>query len=417
MGGISDPLLATKVSERDSAEGFINELKASVLERPGQGITDEEKDLIRSKQDRITGLDAEIELLAHDVSMRDSVRDSLVRVSGAMPGAKAPIQYRSAGEYLHDAALVMSTNDREAGDRIARFRAAEHILTSDTPGIVPDPIVGPLLDFIDGSRPIVSTLGVQGIPAGPVFHRPVLDDPNVDTGVDLQATEKTELASKKFTISRADVSVNTFGGYVNVARQELDWGQNSLNIIVNQLATRYARRTEKSVADNLLSRGVTEILPPTGATSGDILSFLFNASQKVYEATGALGSVCFVSADVWAAWGSMVGSDGRPLFSAGSPSNSLGSGGPTTTSMNVAGFTVVVSYALAPGSAIVTTPSNVEVYEQRIGTLSVVEPSVLGVQIAYAGYFTTFIPFPNGIVKASATATQAAPAQPRKAED
>ena len=30
----------------------------------------------------------------------------------------------------------------------------------------------------------------------------------------------------------------------------------------------------------------------------------------------------------------------------------------------------------------------VEVYEQRVGALQATEPSVLGVQVAYAGYFT-----------------------------
>ena len=33
----------------------------------------------------------------------------------------------------------------------------------------------------------------------------------------------------------------------------------------------------------------------------------------------------------------------------------------------------------------------VEVYEDRIGSLSVVEPSVLGVQVAYAGYFASSV--------------------------
>lgn len=403
MAAIADPLLATKVSEREAAESFIQELKASVLDRPGQGITDEEKQHIRSKQERISSLDSEIELLAHDVSMRDSVRDSLVRVSGAVSGGKAPVLYRSAGEYLHDAGLVLTTNDREAGDRIARYRAAEHILTADTPGIVPDPIVGPVLDFIDGSRPIVQALGTIAIPAGPTFHRPVLNDPNVDTGVDLQAAEKQELPSKKFTITRADVQVNTYGGYVNVSRQELDWGQNSLNIIVNQLATRYARRTEKQVAQQLTTTAVTEVLP-AAPTSAQILDFLYKASNKVYAATGELANVAFVAPDVWATWGAMVGTDGRPLFTAVAPANNVGSAIPTSRTMNVAGFTVVVSYALAAGTALVTTSSNVEIYEQKIGTLSVTEPSVLGMQIAYAGYFTTFVPFTTGVVKAALAA-------------
>jgi hypothetical protein len=40
-----------------------------------------------------------------------------------------------------------------------------------------------------------------------------------------------------------------------------------------------------------------------------------------------------------------------------------------------------------------------EVYEDRIGSLQVVEPSVLGLQVAYAGYFTPMTIEGPGIVK------------------
>jgi hypothetical protein len=39
----------------------------------------------------------------------------------------------------------------------------------------------------------------------------------------------------------------------------------------------------------------------------------------------------------------------------------------------------------------VISSSAVEVYEQRVGALQVTEPSVLGVQVAYAGYFTPML--------------------------
>lgn len=408
MNGISDPLLASKVQERDGAEAFIQDLKQAITERPGQGITEEEKELIRSKQERITSLDSDIELLGRDTAMRQETRDSLRLVSGAVGGNGRPaIEYRSAGDYLQDAGLLMTTNDREAGDRISRYRAAEHILTSDTPGIVPDPILGPVIDFIDASRPMVQALGVMGIQSGPVFHRPILTDPNIDTGVGLQSAQKAELPSKKFTISRADVTVNTYGGYVNVARQELDWGANSLNIIVNQLATRYARLTEKVLATALAATTQTAILPAT-PTGQDILKFLYSASQAVYTVTGALGDICFVSPDMWAKFGSLTDVGGRPLFPVGTGDNALGAATPTSHVMYISGFTVVVSYALPASTALVTNRNNVEVYEQRIGTLSVVEPSVLGLQIAYAGYFTQFIQALAGVVKNSlTTATEA----------
>ena len=41
----------------------------------------------------------------------------------------------------------------------------------------------------------------------------------------------------------------------------------------------------------------------------------------------------------------------------------------------------------------------VEVYEDRIGALQVVEPSVLGVQVAYAGYFAPLVIEATGIIE------------------
>jgi hypothetical protein len=39
----------------------------------------------------------------------------------------------------------------------------------------------------------------------------------------------------------------------------------------------------------------------------------------------------------------------------------------------------------------VVSTAAIEVYEQRVGALQVTEPSVLGVQVAYAGYFTPML--------------------------
>ena len=52
---------------------------------------------------------------------------------------------------------------------------------------------------------------------------------------------------------------------------------------------------------------------------------------------------------------------------------------------------------LAAGSSIILSSTALEVYEDRIGSLQVVEPSVLGVQVAYAGYYTWLVVETTGI--------------------
>src|SRR5690606_20975502 len=65
---------------------------------------------------------------------------------------------------------------------------------------------------------------------------------------------------------------------------------------------------------------------------------------------------------------------------------------------SISGIPVIMSSGLSAGSAYLFSTAAVEPYEQRVGTLQVTEPSVLGVQVAYAGYFTALTIDDDGIV-------------------
>ena len=70
---------------------------------------------------------------------------------------------------------------------------------------------------------------------------------------------------------------------------------------------------------------------------------------------------------------------------------------------SISGIPVYFSPGLATNKAFLFSTGAVEVYEQRVGTLQVTEPSVLGVQVAYAGYFTPLRLVDNGIIELTAT--------------
>jgi HK97 family phage major capsid protein len=138
---------------------------------------------------------------------------------------KGEVEYRSAGAYLLDS-YNAHLGDRDSRERLEVFhRIAAHQKTSDNAGLVPDPIIGNVLNFIDAARPIVSALGVRPMPSAS-WHRPKV---TVHTTVGLQgdagvaADEKTELDSQKMTITRLDATAKTYGGYVNVSRQNIDF--------------------------------------------------------------------------------------------------------------------------------------------------------------------------------------------------
>jgi hypothetical protein len=66
---------------------------------------------------------------------------------------------------------------------------------------------------------------------------------------------------------------------------------------------------------------------------------------------------------------------------------------------NISGIPVYVSGGVGTLRMLVFSTAAAEVYEDRIGALSVVEPSVLGVQVAYAGLFTPMVIESTAIVK------------------
>ena len=376
------------VEEREKAVALIAGLTDQAAEE-GRDLSEQDITVIKGKQIRIGEIDGQLELLTRDVELADEAKQRIEALAGkGILSGKGPVEYRNAGDWLYDA-ILETRGDKQARERLQRYnRAVAHVKTSDFTGIVPDPILGPILDFIDARRPLVSAVGVTPIPNGPTFHRPVLNDAGLDTGVALQPAEKDELASVKFTIDRRDVAVKTYGGYVNVSRQDLDWGQNAMDIIVQQLAKRYARVTEKALVAVLEASTATETYDASANTDPSAFQHaVYQAAAAYYANTGELPSWIATDPTGWAHLGGLADAAKRPAFPFLAPSNAAGTQAADSFAGNPIGLSLVVSYAVTAGHFIVGGSESVSAYEQRIGTLSVVEPSVLGVQVAYAGYF------------------------------
>jgi hypothetical protein len=317
------------------------------------------------------------------------------------PDAQAPgkIEYRSAGQYVTDY-WQARTGVEDARKRIDTFtRAAAHQTTADNPGVIPTPILGPVVNFIDASRPLVSWLGPRQLPSGS-WTRPKVTQ---HTTVAAQSGEKTELVSQKMTIVKLVGTAATYGGYVNVSRQDIDWSQPGvMDIVIGDLAGMYAIATEAACGTAIMAGAASGLAVPTGAaTVAALQASLWDAAGKVYAATKGQGNLgMFISADMLAMWG--------PLFAPVNPTNAVGSGfsaGSVGTGLmgTISGIPVYMTNGLAAGSNLVLSSAAVEVYEDRIGALQVIEPSVLGVQVAYAGYFTQMLVEATGAVKFAKT--------------
>lgn len=396
-----DVMLVKLGEERTAKLSFIEGLtQAAAAEN--RDLSTNELELITRSKDRIKAIDSQIDVLATESDLSDQAQARLASLAGATVGDSSAFEYKTLGHYMRDylrSIIGKGPEKAEAEENLRRYtRAASHITTGNFTGTFPDPLVGPLIDLINASRPLMAAVGVQPVPAGPTFRRPRLNDPNVDTGVAVQANQKDELVSQAFTLSSDTVNLTTLGGYVNVARQVTDWGIASMDLIIRQLAKRYARATERAALTEM-SLSTSKVTLADAATGEVVTQAIFDAAALCYTETGELPTTLITGPLGWARLGGVATSGGQMAFPYLNPANAAGSsGGADTFALNPVGLAFVVTPAITDKRMWVLNGTALEAYEQVIGSLSVVEPSVLGVQVAYAGYAGFFRPAPDGAV-------------------
>jgi HK97 family phage major capsid protein len=401
-GAANDQMLARLTNELEERRAFQNGLVEDA-EKRGEDLTANEMELYQRASSRMAELEAQREPLieaakisATSMARTAELAEQYERVRD--PNRAGPVEYRSASGYAIDM-WKARIGDTDARSRIDLFeRVAAHQITSDNPGIIPSTLLEPVLNYVDVARPIVGAVGPQGLTGSGYVSRVTQH-----TLVDKQTAEKTELASRKMTITKTPIDAETFGGYVNVSRQNVDWSNpNALDVVINDLAGQYAIETEAEAASVLWAGGVGSPTPiPAAPTAEDVSKSLWAAAGASYAAMQGLGRlVVALSPD-------MLGLIG-PLFALVNPTNAVGDGFSaggfaSGAAGTVSSITFVMSAGLAANQIMVLNTSAVSIYEDRVGPLQVVEPSVLGVQVAYAGYFKTFIFEPAGVQKIAVT--------------
>lgn len=405
-----------------SSDAFYVRLQEELSERRAaiQGIIknaqDADRDLNKAEEESLGELTNRVNRLQEQLNAVESARDAsnqaeerLQRFDDAIKKARRTaanqeVEYRSAGHWALDT-YKASIGDREASQRLeVFFRAAAHQTTPDNLGVIPDPIIGNVINFIDAARPLVNFLGAQNMPSA-TWHRPLVTQgtkvrPQGDYGDAID--EKEELASQKMLITRLTANAVTYGGYVNVSRQNIDFSSPQiLDIIINDLAARYAIQTEQALCAELAATttaGVGYGVTPTAAT---VATAVWEAVATVYAATRGQGRVGIaVAPDRLGVFG--------PLFAPVNPQNAQSPGFTASTfgqgvMGTISGVPVIMSAGLGTGEAYAFSTAAIEAFEQRVGTLQVTEPSVLGVQVAYAGYFTALTIEDGAIVPLEAT--------------
>src|SRR5262245_54472498 len=191
----TDAMLTRYTAEIEERQAFIDGLVQSAQEK-GEDLSDDSLELVTRARDRIAKVNELMAPLeeARRISAESSDRiQALARFMGDDENKPKEVRYRSAGEYVSDRWRA-GLEQEDARNRLEMYhRAAAHQTSADTEGLLPEPVLGPVINWIDESRPLVNALGPRQLPAG-TWSRPRITQ---HTNVEAQSAEKAELTSQK----------------------------------------------------------------------------------------------------------------------------------------------------------------------------------------------------------------------------
>jgi hypothetical protein len=397
-------MLTQREDMRANAKNILESAAAE-----NRDVTDIERESVEAEYRHIEELDkkieplhkAELSQIAHDQKVAELERATRARrdndKQNLSTGGQLEAYRGNVGRYLADWALKGPRyGDPAAAQRIMRAHAEWRVVAdqklADNPGIVPTPVLGPVAGTLPVSRPHIDSVTNRPMPAGgSTFDRPKITQ---HAAVGLQATEKTQLASQKLTITSTPVAKATYGGTLDISFQDRDWTDPAiLAIAVSDLEAVYAQTTDNAAADYFVGAVTDTFVLADGAAEGLVRSAIMTAASQVFSNVKQAADTIWLSPDMFAYLAAITPTTGGIQSFPGLTNAATTAGG------TIMGLRVVVDGNYAPGTMIVGVSSYVEHYEQVGGLLSVTEPTILGYTIAYYGYVADFVVDENAFQK------------------
>jgi hypothetical protein len=263
--------------------------------------------------------------------------------------------------------------NRDPDAMAAIERATAHQTTADNPGLIPRPILGPVLNFLRTVRPFINSVTNRPLPTGK-FDRPVITQ---HVAVGKQAAEKDLTASQKMTIGTLPATAATYAGHLNISRQDVKWTSPSiLQIVFDDFAAIYGDVTDDDACAQFVASITGAAVPVAGWDAFN--AAIYGGAATSLSAGGVFPDTLWVSPDVWVGMGSQVNANtGLPIF----PSLSV-----TSEAGNPLGLRLVVDAHFDAGTMVMGPSRYAEWYEDVDGLMQVGEPDVLGQLVGYAGY-------------------------------
>jgi HK97 family phage prohead protease len=287
--------------------------------------------------------------------------------------------------------------DYTASKRTALQAAAGDVLTTDTPGLLPVPVLGPLVQDLNFLRPVVDAVGARAYPdngQSKTFIRPTI---TTHTSVASQS-ELGSASATTMVIASNSISKTTLAGQVTLSVQDIDFtSPAAMQLILNDLMGEYMIASDNLAADNLLTAASASGV--WDGTVADLLKSVYDSAVDISSNRNWTPTHMFVSPDVWGQLGQLADTTGRPVFpfiGAGlTGQNALGGGQASSWNGNPLGLQLVVDSNFAAKTMIITRVGQgagdaYEFYESIRGLMSVEQPAVLGRNMSFHGYVSTF---------------------------
>jgi HK97 family phage prohead protease len=327
------------------------------------------------------------------------VEASIIPTTPIYATARREVKLPTAVEYL---SAAISGGDQWRGMSDALRAAAPDIVTTDTPGLLPTPIISPVYNNFIGRRPVVDAVGVRALPAGgKVFIRP-----EVTTHTTIGASISEQSPSQgTLVVFNNQVTKQIFGGYVNISEADIDWSDPAiLSVVLDDMGRIYANATDNYAADQLAT-GATTTSNFTAASVDDPsywAEWVANAAETILSASnGNLPTHMFMNPSMWAELLKLSDTADRPLFPQVGPMNAFGSLAPGQVNGNAFGLQVVVDRNFNAATTIIGDATGYELFEQQKGAISIDSPSTLSRTLAFRGYFAALMIDSSKFVKAT----------------
>jgi len=294
-----------------------------------------------------------------------------------------------------------------ASKKTALQAAAGDVLTTDTPGLLPVPVLGPLVQDLNFLRPVVEAVGARAYPdsgQSKTFIRPTI---TTHTSVAAQSPELSAVSATTMVIASNSVAKTTLAGQVTLSVQDIDFtSPAAMQLILNDLMGEYMIASDNKAADDLLTAATSSGV--WDGTVADLLKSVYDSAVDISNGRNWTPTHMFVSPDVWGQLGQLADTTGRPVFpfiGAGlTGQNALGNATASSWNGNPLGLQLVVDSNFAAKTMIITRVGQgqgdaYEFYESIRGLMSLENPSTLGRNMSFHGYVSTFAAIPGMIRK------------------